>query len=69
MGRRRNKNRFQVAGANALKAAPFQTAALTVSPSSGGESSAAADFDPSVDSEAGLQLIAAFREFRQQEKH
>jgi hypothetical protein len=53
MGKRRNKNRFQTAGANALKASPFQTAALTVSPSNGGQSSAAADFDPGVEYVAG----------------
>jgi hypothetical protein len=53
MGKRRNKNRFQIAGANALKAAHLQTAALTVSPSSGGKSSAAADFDPSLEYVAG----------------
>lgn len=55
MGKKSHKrNKFRTVGANALKDAPFiQTAALTLSPSSSGESSAAADFDPSLEYVAG----------------
>lgn len=56
MGKRsRKRNKFRTFGANALKDAPFiQTAALTLSPSSSGESSAAAEFDPSLEYVAGF---------------
>jgi hypothetical protein len=53
MGKRSRKKRFRIAGANALKDAPIQTAALTVSPSNSGQSSAAADFDPQLEYVAG----------------
>src|SRR5262245_60040639 len=53
MGKRSRKNRYQTAGANALKAAPIHTAALAVSPSISGESSAAADFDLRLEYVAG----------------
>jgi hypothetical protein len=53
MGRKRNKNRFRTDGANALKDAPIQTAALTNSPSDRGSAGAAADFNPELEYVAG----------------
>jgi len=56
MGKRSRNKRFRTDGANALKDAPIRTAALTVSPSNGGESSAAADFDPRLEYAADSQI-------------
>jgi hypothetical protein len=55
MGKRSaRRNRFRTAGANALKDAPsVQTAALTGSPTYSGESSATADYDPTLEYVAG----------------
>jgi hypothetical protein len=55
MGRKSRKNRFRTVGANALAVAPtVQTAALLpASPSTGGESSAVADFNPELEYVAG----------------
>ena len=55
MGKRSRKNRFRTAGANALAEAPsVQAALIPASPTNGGQSSAAADFDP------GLEYVAGF---------
>src|SRR5262245_36862298 len=54
MGKRSRKNRFRTVGANALAKAPsFQAATRTATPTDGGQSSAAADFDPSLEYVAG----------------
>src|SRR5262245_40929075 len=54
MGKRSaRRNRHCTVGANALKDAPIHAAALTSLPTNGGESSAAADFDPTLEYVAG----------------